>query len=374
MGPQDSVWTHRLALDSRRVVLDVVILGVGARSHVGLDALQTTLATRANKMRVRESHMIDRQGEPIGTCRLESISDAVQGLPRFVALAVPPLVQATFAWRKLLSARGPIPPLPVVIALPTTERPGFDRRLLRDLFPWLQHQSGIVLDPRSSLTVEQDRGGGVLAFIRAIEILEEGLSDVVAVGGVDSYFDPDVLESLDAELRLHALATENGFIPGEGAGFLLLARRSRATGFAKLGKILGVAVEDEPRPWGADEPCQGLGMSAAIRRAAGSMARGRHIPWALTDVANERHRVDEWQIAQGRCFQAFSPELRHDQPLLKTGDVGAASAAMLAAMACVHWAIGSAPGDLALVATHSDGPERGALLLGATEESGGALP
>lgn len=354
---------------------DVVVLGVGARSHINLDALQVTLAARANKMRPRESHMIDRHGEPIGTCRLASLSDAEQGLPRFVGLAVPALVQATFAWRKELEARGPLPALPVVLALPSMSRPGFDRRLLRDLFPWLQHRSGIVLDARLSMTVEQDRGGGVLAFVRALELLEEGLCDVVAVGGVDSYFDPDVLEHLDAEYRLHALETENGFIPGEGAGFLLLARKSRASGLPKLAKVLGVAVDDEPRPWGHEDPCHAVGMTAAIRRALGpDFEKARRVPWVLTDVANERHRVDEWQLAFGRTFRAYSQEVKHDQPLLKTGDVGAASAAMLAAMACVHWAIGSAPGDLAMIATHSDGPERGALLLGTTDDAGGGLP
>ena len=91
---------------------DVVVLGVGARSHIGLDALQTTLAVRASKLRPRACHMIDRHGEAIAMCRLPSISDHVQGLPRFVALAIPPLIQATFAWRREHESRG-IEPAPL---------------------------------------------------------------------------------------------------------------------------------------------------------------------------------------------------------------------------------------------------------------------
>jgi 3-oxoacyl-[acyl-carrier-protein] synthase-1 len=53
----------------------------------------------------------------------------------------------------------------------------------------------------------------------------------------------------------------------------------------------------------------------------------------------------------------------HDQPLLKTGDVGAASAPLLVAMASVLWQVGAGRADCAVVATHSDGPERGAVLL-----------
>jgi len=87
-----------------------------------------------------------------------------------------------------------LPALPVVIALPSTSRPGFDRRLLQELFPWLQHRSGIVLDAQLSTTVQRDRGGGVVAIMRALELLED--HDYVAVGGVDSYFDPDGEETV----------------------------------------------------------------------------------------------------------------------------------------------------------------------------------
>jgi 3-oxoacyl-[acyl-carrier-protein] synthase-1 len=104
-------------------------------------------------------------------------------------------------------------------------------------------------------------------------------------------------------------------------------------------------------------------MSAALRTAAGAEYQSRQVPWVLTDVGNERHRVDEWQVAFTRMFRVFTHEVIHDQPLLMTGELGAASAAMLAAMACVRWTIGAALGDQAMIAAHSDGHERGALLL-----------
>jgi 3-oxoacyl-[acyl-carrier-protein] synthase I len=343
------------------VKAEASIVGVGARSAIGLDALQTTLAVRANKTVIRASHMIDRHGEPIGTARLACIDDAVQRLPRYIALAAPPLVQATFAWRHQYASRGEAaPPLPVVVALPPPSRPGFDARLHKELLPWLQQQSGITLDARSSMTVFEDRGGGVRAFSRALDLLDDGC-EVVAVGGIDSYFDADALEGLDAAFRLHGHESENGFVPGEGAAFLLLSRRT--AGLPRLASVLGAAVEDEPRPFGSEEPCQAMGMTHALRRAAGSLHDARCIAWVLTDVANERHRVQEWQMAIGRCTRTFAHEVEHDQPLLRTGDVGAASAAMLAAMACVSFTIGTARADMVMIATHSDASERGALLL-----------
>lgn len=340
-----------------------VIVGLGARTHAGLNAQQVTLATRAGKMRPRESHLVDRHGEPVSTCRMPSIADDVMGLQRFVALGAPALMQASWPWRENHVRFGrSVPPLPIVVALPSTYRPGFDRRLERELFPWLQEKVGFALDAQRAALCTKDRGGGVQAFQWAMALLDQG-ADAVAVGGIDSYFDPDCLEWLDAEYRLHALETENGFIPGEGAAFVLLTRRSRTSGLRKLASIVGCGLVDEPRPYGSDEPTHGLGMTMAIREAAGSLAKARRIPWQLTDVANERHRVDEWQLASARSFRCFTEDVKHDQPLLKTGDVGAASAAMLAVMACTHWELGSAPGDVALIATHSDRAERGAMIV-----------
>jgi len=348
---------------------DDVVCGVGARTHAGLDALQVALATRAGKMRPRPSHVTDRFGERVATCRLWSIPDNVQGIDRFAALAAPALVQATEPWRSLLAATGhDAEPLPVVLAVPEADRPGFDPRIARDLLPLLQARSQIVLDAKRSKLVSRGRGGGVEAFRAGLELLSDG-AHRVAVGGVDSLFDADLLEWLDREMRLHSLEAENGFIPGEGAAFLLLARRGRTLGLPRLASLVDARVEDEPRPYGSTEPTHALAMTHAVKLATGVHRTARRIPWMLTDVANERHRVDEWQMVMGRMFRAFTMDARHDQPLLKTGEVGAASAALLAAIACAQWNVGCAPGASALIACHSDGAERGAMLLVSEEAS-----
>jgi 3-oxoacyl-[acyl-carrier-protein] synthase-1 len=342
---------------------DVVIVGVGARTHAGLNALQATLAVRAGKILPRPCHMRDRKGDEIGFCQAP-IDERVKGLMRFVALAAPPLIHATRDWVARERARaGPPQALPAVIALPYAKRAGFDPRLRAELFPWLQQRTDVTLDPKLSRLVFEDRGGGVRAFQAAVELIESRQAEVVLVGGVDTFFDPRVLEELDEARRLHALEAENGVIPGEGAAMLLLAHRGAARDLSPLASLGGVAVESEPNPWDSGRPCLAVGMSAALRRAAGDEHRSRRVPWVLTDVGNERHRVDEWQTAFTRMFRAFSHEVVHDQPLLLTGEVGAASAALLAAMACVRWTIGTALGDAAMIATHSDGHERGALLL-----------
>ena len=344
---------------------DAVVVGVGARTHTGMTALQAVMAIRANKMVPRESHIVDAAGNPVGTCRLPSIADNVQGFDRFVALAVPALVQGTHSWLAFERRRTQQPkPLAAIVALPSGFRPGFDPRLRKDLFAVVSEQSGVALDPKRSTLVTKCRGGGVEAFDLAIAKLRSGAEEAVIVGGIDSWFDPDVLEYLEAERRLHGPDCENGFLPGEGAAFLLLTTRSRSSQLHRWGQVLSASTELEPRPYGSEEPCHALGMTMAIKRAAEPTGlKSRRIPWQLTDVHNERHRVDEWQMARLRMFEAFRDDVVHDQPLLRAGDLGAASAAFLAVYACVSWYAESAPGDCALVAAHSDGAERGAMVL-----------
>ena len=341
---------------------DGVVVGVGARAANGLTALQVTMSARAQKFAPRSSHIVDKDGQSIATARLRSIGDDVIGFDRFVALGGPALTQAAFAWLAT-KPRDAAPPLPVILALPSRSRPGFDARLGRNLLAALEARSRVKLDPARSELVFGCRGGGVSAFSKALALLEGGHCEAVLVGGIDSYFDPDTLEHLDRELRLHGPETENGFIPGEAAAFTLVVPRRLASSVARWSAIVATASEYEPHPYGSSEPCLGAGITRAVQRAAeAGGAAARPIPWLLTDVANERHRVDEWLYAFTRAHAEFTPDALHEQPLLRTGDVGAASAALLLVMASVRWQTHCAPGDTVLIATHSDGQERGAMV------------
>ena len=344
--------------------VDTVIVGVGARSAGGLTALQVAMSARANKIRPLESHLIDKKGANIATVRLPSIGDSVVGLERLLALAVPAFAQAASPWLSAQRARGqPAPGIPVIVALPSEACPGFDPRMKQLLLAGLEARTQIAVDHEQSRLIFAGRGGGAAAFERAVADIRAG-AEAIVVGGVDSYFDPDALEALDRDLRLHGPDTENGFIPGEGAGFAVLASRRRAASMHRYGQVISAAVENEPHPYGSEAPCLAQGVTLAVKRATEALGQdARRIPWVLTDVANERHRVTEWSYAFARTHLAFTPDVIHEQPLLKTGDLGAASAAVLLVMAAIRWQTRCDAGDAALIVTHSDGPERGAMVI-----------
>jgi 3-oxoacyl-[acyl-carrier-protein] synthase-1 len=343
---------------------DPLIVGTGARTASGLTALQVTMSARALHFSPRPSHLVSRTGDEIATARLASIADNVIGIDRFVALGAPSLAQAAFPWLSSRRAQG-TPLLPVFVALPSVARPGVDPRLDQHLLDALEARSRVPLDHGRSRLVRACRGGGVMAFEAALAELRRDGCEAVAVGGIDTYFDPDILEHLDRELRLHGPGVENGFVPGEGSAFVVLVERRRAGGLERAGRVVSVASAREPRPYGSDDPCVGLGITTALRRAleGASLAESRSISWILTDVANERHRVDEWSYGAARAHLAFAKDAVHDQPLLRTGDLGAASAAVLSVMAATRWQTGAALGDRTLIAVHSDGPERGVMIL-----------
>lgn len=341
---------------------DLVVVGMGARIATGLDALTTAMSVRARKSFVRESRFVDRAGEPIALSFVSSIDDDIVGRERFVTLAAPAMREAIAGWaRTRFTSRGQATPaIPLLLATPA-EVDASDPRGAR-LLTALAERSGVAIDPARSKVVAQGRAGGVFAIEQAAARIARGEDDAILVGGVDSYFDADRLEALDAARRLHGPATENGFIPGEGAAFVLLASRRRAGSDVKHASIVGVGTEREPRPFGSPDPCHALGITLAMKRAIAGLGNAR-IGWALSDVVGERHRADEWLFGSGRIQHHLAPDLQHDTPLLLTGDLGAASAPLLVVLACVGWSTGCAAADLALVAAHSDEAERGALLL-----------
>lgn len=338
-----------------------VIVGLGARTVGGLTALQATMSARAQLFLLRESHLIDRHGEPMGVARLPSIGDQVVGLPRFAALAAPALVQAVFPYRELLRARGTKEhELPLLVALPEAGRPGSDPLLTSHLFAVLEARSRIPIDRAKSSLVLGGRAAFATVVAQARELLQQGSPAVIA-GGVDSYFHPDLLDHLDNEHRLHALDTENGLIPGEGAAFMVLVPEPTARLLDAFGTIVAASAADEPRPYGSEEPCLSVGLTRAMRAAAA--AASAPLCWVLSDTSNERHRVDDFIAAFGRNHRTFAPNVVHGQPLLKTGDVGAAALALLTVMACIEFQVGSAVAPEVLLVSASDGPCRGAMVL-----------
>jgi len=259
----------------------------------------------------------------------------------------------------LLKPGGTIPSLVLGIGDPA-KLPGGSPGLLRDT---LMRQAELRLRIESSEVLPPGRAAGLLAVHRAIERLNGGEPGPILAGGIDSYFDADRLEALDVAGRLLNDKNLDGFLPGEGAAILLLARGSTsakgATSARPLGRLLAPSVGSEPGHLHSEQPLRGDGLSQTIAAALGAVSQD-HLPCATiyANLNGERLGAKEWGVAQIRNKRFLAEDLHVVHPAECTGEAGAAMGPLLVALAAMSAA--KRPG-LALVWCSSDEAERAAL-------------
>jgi len=136
-----------------------------------------------------------------------------------------------------------------------------------------------------SLVTATACASGTTAIGTGRQLLLSGACDVVLAGGTESAFSPTVLAGLS---RMGALSTRShdpgtasrpfdaerdGFVPGEGAGVLVLERRADATarGATALACLLGYGASADAHHVTAPEPT-GAGLDLALRAALADAA------------------------------------------------------------------------------------------------------
>lgn len=343
-----------------------LINATGARAPLGLSALQIAMCVRAKKAEPRSTQLRDKRDRAIGACLTPGLPEDFYGYERLIALAAPALREAA------LAADFGGRPLPMALALSEPGRPDDNSRLNREILSDLATASGVAVEVDRSLVVRAGHAAGALALEAAVGMLSAGAQGVIW-GGADSYFHPDTLRWLDEECRLHALDAENGFVPSEGAAFMILSRpgvrlgsgQANPTGNSSNTTKLPIAAvrfvaggREETVATG--EPNVARAMTELLKRAAESTREGV-IKWALNDVNGERHRVREWVLAGARG--SLGEGVLEGRLVEDLGDMGAATGPMLGSLVCSYFRAGCAPMSTAAVALHSDGVERGVFVL-----------
>lgn len=334
------------------------ILRAGARAPIGLSRLQVAMNVRAERLDPRPCAFKDKRGQIIGSCRVGGLPLDVVGHDRLLGLAAPALREA---WPAEYTSS-----LPLVLALPEAGRPDDDARYGPAFIDALRAKSRCPIDLQRSTVVRAGHAGFVVALEMAASMLHKaGLGQTppaVVVGGVDSYHHEGVLQWLDADHRLHAAGTENGMMPSEGAGFAVLLRAGT--------KLQGAPSDERPlgritviRTGREESALMGRpNLAEALTQIVQDIAvQGGPLPWVLTDLNGERNRNKEW--AQVALRGVLAENAIQSTAVQMLGDTGAATGALLLAIACTYFATGAAPATRAAVVLQSEGPERGAFLL-----------
>lgn len=198
-------------------------------------------------------------------------------------------------------------------------------------------------------------------------MLESQQLDLAVVLGVDSYYDPYVLEQLFAEQRVLDTDWREAFVPGEAASSVVLARPdvARDLGAKPMATLDSVATNEEVATMSNDVGILGLGLSrAAVAVVQRLRDEKRALDWWISDATGEPFRVQELQLAWPRAAHlAMTPEGRLDLFASHFGDIGAATMPTAVVTAIEGLRRGDPPGRTCLVTGSSDGGPRGAALL-----------
>jgi 3-oxoacyl-[acyl-carrier-protein] synthase-1 len=346
------------------------IIAIGARTPVGITAEESAASVRAGISRAREFPFVDAHGEPVVLATDGSLDAQLEGRERVWALLESALDQVTRklggVWRAAGEGHGQARHIHLLLALPEA-RPGFSEGDAA----WIAEATGRRVRARSG-GIDVDvtiAGRGHAGAIRAVEAAmrqARGHDDAVwMVGGADSYVHTETFLWLEGQRRFAQAGVRSGFVPGEGAGCLVLATprlRARLRS-PRLAAVSGAATAEEKQLRGSEAGSSGAALAEAVRGAITGVALpAQAADVVYIDINGERYRSEEWGFVALKTPEAFK-SLQYRAPSDCWGDVGAAFGTLGAILAVRSYARAYARGPRSLVLAGSDGGLRGAMLV-----------
>lgn len=327
-------------------------VGGGACTSVGRTLWASAAAVRAGVASFGDHpFMVDSIGEPMVVARASYLSDDIVGLERLLILASPAAEEALSI---LLPFVGQIRPFPVVVGLPSC-RPGLPAALEEE-FPERLRQQLVALFPIARVeAIAFGHSSGLMALESGWKKIQSGAADFCLVGGVDSYMEPEALEWLEECEQIHSAGPKNnawGFIPGEAAGFCLLAsaKAVRHWEMDHVGKVRAVAVTREENLIKTDSVCLAHGLTAAFERAFDSLRTPQEkVDDIICDMNGEPYRAEEFGFATIRTNNHFVNASDFHAPADCWGDVGAASGPLFVNLSVIAHKKGYSQGTRTLV-------------------------
>jgi 3-oxoacyl-[acyl-carrier-protein] synthase-1 len=319
----------------------VAICGIGMVTAVGLSAPETAASVRSGTARFVESQLKDRHSLPFtlaevpedGLPTLVEELAARHGLTgrerRMLRLATMPLRECLAPAADIGARVG------LCLALPEMETTKAINH--EEFLGHLASQVGGAFDPAASDASHLGRAGGLLAIGQAVVTIQTGSSDFMVAGGVDSYRDPYVLATLDREGRVKSAANLDGFVPAEGAAFLLLASARAVSGYGlpTLAHVTPIAAGFEAGHLYSQEPYRGDGLAQTFHQLVAQGAVQAPIGEVYSAMNGESHWAKEWGVALLRTRAAFREDHRIHHPADCIGDTGAASGPVMIGLAAL---------------------------------------
>lgn len=315
----------------------VYVADVGMITSIGGNAHMNAASVNAGFSEVSETPFLNKRLKPIKMGLVPE--DALPAVnPALVHNTLPArqlrmLRLASAALSQLREKRPLAEPLPLFLALPE-QLPGMTNPICGSFIEQLILQTDIPLDVSASLVAHIGRAGGLHAVEAAHNYFAQG-GDYALIGGVDTYLDLKLLSWLDAEDRLMLEGAKDGFFPGEGAAFLLLAsERVKADLPAPRTALARPGFAEEKGHRYSGNPYLGEGLAAAVRYACEHAPGQVDAVW--TSMIYDRFGYKELGVTLMRNSKSISPEAEINHPVDCFTDMGAAVACALIGLVAIN--------------------------------------
>ncbi len=335
----------------------MLVKAAGACCAVGYNLAAASCAMRAGMAHFQESEFVDRSGEALVVARLP-LGD-LWGPKRLAQIA-------KLAVADCAKTAGGIDPNYTALLLLAAEkgRPHTETERYHETYTAIEEVCRARFHASSAI-FPGGRAGIGEALLHANKLLREQHVPQVLLVGADSYLSAPVIEHYLGQERLLCSGNADGFIPGEGAGALLLQLpQADATGL----HVLGVGLAQEQATPLGDIPNRAFGLTQAIRKAcAVANVPVGQLDFRLTDFNGEQYFAKEMAYACTRIMADADPDDDGSLPMLHladcVGETGSAAGVLgLAYLSTImnRW---DGPGNQGLLHMGNEDGRRTALVL-----------
>lgn len=220
--------------------------------------------------------------------------------------------------------------IPLLLCVAEKERPGRHEGLDDQLFQSIESQLGVHFAAESTV-ISQGRVSVALAMLQARSLIYEHNVTHVLIAATDSLLSWSTLSYYEREDRLLTPHNSNGFMPGEGAGALLVGV-SRSGQSQLLCTGLGFAIEHAHIQ--TEKPLRAEGLSLAIKAALTEAECKMHdMDFRITDLSGEQYYFKEAALALSRTLRRRKEEFDLWHPAQCIGEAGALAGASICCLA-----------------------------------------
>ena len=342
---------------------------------IGLNARQTCWSARCGVSRFAESSLYDKHLDPFTLASLpqEVVKELQQELPTNLTLPEKQkrmLCLANQALKEALQTNPWATPVPLYLSCPDTYGNRVDP-MTEDFLTALSALHDGVIAVSESRLFHKGQAGGILALKEACQYLEKHPRSLALVGGVDTFVDAHILAVLDAEGRVSSEENPDGFIPGEGAGFLLIGTNKIAPNLSlePLAEIGGIGTGFEGGHRHSEEVYTGDGLALAFSQLfKNSPQDTSKVGTVFCSMNGESLGAKEWGVGFIRHTEWFDEDCHVEHPADCFGDTGGSLGPILLGMA-VESMKKEHRKNPCLVWCSSDYGDRGAVLVKSYKES-----